>query len=174
MKSVFKIVLILSVFCISCELNTDDEEIVSNETECVTPPTVIDVVEPVINEPEPITEPTEPTEPVSEPITEPSEPVINWDSTIERIDALLFEKGVAIYNDAYFRDKKEFRDPEIERSTFYPKINGLVYTSTKVDRFSDNGLNYWYYHYEMEHTTENIQRVCSYLGISQDSVIVWG
>ena len=70
------------------------------------------------------------------------------------------------------RIKKKIESPEIECDYYYSKIEGLEYTTTTIDRPDGNGRNYWYYHYELSHTTENIERACNYLGISQESVII--
>ena len=182
MKRALKIVMALSVLALcSCEMNTDDDNYlpVSTPTENVKKRGGNSEVVDHTNEPtEPTT--TEPTtnEPTTdEPTTnEPTvtEPTIDWDKTIAKTDEKLYEKGCAIYNDTFFKDKKAFAHPEIERSTFYPKIEGLEYTTTQIDRPAEDGCNYWYYHYELKQTLENIGRICNYLGISQDIVIVWG
>jgi hypothetical protein len=183
MKRIVKTALFLSALCIcSCSLEPDDSYLsVPAKTETVkkgggnSPTDSVDHTdEPTVTEPttnEPATDEPATSEPTTE---EPAVKVIDWEKTIANTDKLLFEKGCAIYNDDFFKNKKAFAHPEIERSTFYPKVEGLEYTTTQIDRPAADGCNYWYFHYELKHTTENLQRLCNYLGVSQESVIVWG
>ena len=107
---------------------------------------------------------------VNEALTETTEEVvcvtqeIDWDSVIAEIDRRLYVLGCNTYNDRFFRDRKSYDSPEIERCYYYVELN-LDYTRTQIDRYENDGLNHWYFHYELAHTMDNIEKVCDYLGI---------
>lgn len=105
------------------------------------------------------------SETVPENDTEDNTLQIDWDSVIAEINRRLYVLGCNNYNDRYFRDRKEYDCPEVECDVYYMQMQGLEYTRTMIDRFTENGGNHWYFHYELAHTMENLNIVCDFLGI---------
>ncbi|WP_027728877.1 hypothetical protein [Treponema sp. C6A8] len=187
------IILFTCLLCISCSMNNDvnitvgstTTEKIKNEKPVPSEETVEDVsdvgvisdVEDGSEEETSATEEVSGTGDVGDVNTPTEESTtqkeIDWDKTISKINNLLFELGCTVYNDRFFKDRKKFIHPEIECSIYYPKIEGLEYTTTTIDRPDGNGCNYWYYHYELSHTTENIERIAKFLGKNQEELIVW-